>query len=1691
MTDDRPTSGKDWRAQPPVNSRYSREWRRGNVESKKQFSRQFKLAAAGGCLLSVVGVIIYLLFTQRISGPETHIVTFGIAAYEAQGQIPINSFGQSDADSFPVLHEWDSTQFPSVERNNNELNSGSFLSFLEKQSQDSRLAGRRNLLVFCSLHARVDESGTVELYAVDASPDASSRMIPLTKVMSVLQQSRASRVLLVIDASRLEADWRMGILGNDVSGQIAALWPQKSSRTDDPRQNKVSIILAAGPGERSWVAGEQSALVKFIIEGLQGSADGWKRTAETVEDGGDKNHRVSLHELDAFVQSKVTNWVRQHAGVSQSTQLLGNTVDFDLAAEAISPRKTTPSTAGNGKAEEASASNEVEKTESKPKVNWNDRLAELWKYHDDIRDATDQSELVRVRRQSPLAWRSFQLRLKLAEDLRRGGLEELLPRAVEQTDEIYQRLARPATSQSDRLVEADDHRKSLRQMGILSGQAEDLKKLTSEAEKYLEAVASEKPGVITPDNSSDGKQLVTVAGIQSYLRQEMLREISTENWNKLALLLKRLVETNRLPITADCNFVYDVVTATKAAERMNDRGVLQRIFQVRDRCRRIALTVPESHPLIFEKVGTTLRALRATERWMLSTDITRPEVNVWLKKSEESLLETESHAQQYHEAVGIWSDLVCELPLVARWIASRAADEPRRKVDWRQLKKFSQDWVEQDRNGTWSDGLRGLLPDKPSRLADVERAAFDLFIDAQRLKSALMGKSHPGGSDVLQLISAAKSHRTEFRNQIRASLPRQGAGDPPTPTEWQDAVRLTAQPWLTSDERRQLDSVTKMEPKGDRLLPRSVDTSTLWQGFWAIASLSLMSHDSGETKELWRDWADLVDNSESTIHDDARAEVLRKQRSRLGKSVARLWTRIGTTQTNEDSTFLELFLTANSLDPALTPLKNPDDAIQKIQQKFFTNWLSLFADDWRQRDKKYQLLAERVDRIIKDIGTTVPSTKPDDPRRFKPYSLPTFDANRRGKLDFSTTTSDGFDSTLNVKVSGAGVRLIENASPIPLATGVKRPFDSKGQAVFDLELDRGDEIRRSLLAVLVGADDFPLEFREIPMNPPFDPSRWRIEFVDSVSNAPLVSRQLLGQPGVKVFLPPGEPVSIRAELVRPAKDATAHAMVTILKRTLAGSEILQADLKLDLEAGKERTAIKFDLPVKKDKEPPTAAPSVAAIAELAYGLEFRIVPEGQEPLTYQVRPTFWSAANFIVDPVPELANDRFSLPITRRPATAEETLIPAKVKCDLTLPSDLRSTITELNSEGTLRRDDSVNLFFTLPKNWNTDIQRTWDLALNVGGLPHAYRWRISPDGSLTQIAGQPPRIAVRLILPQENPKAPPRVNPVVRQGEEKLHLQFQIDAWELDRGDESGDWNLSYEVVRESEPPERILQGTHRLFSSLQRSVMLDAVEGGVWKIRTALTDIEFQSTENFSQLGAFVVRARLTRAAEPEVSVAEADLKFASDDDKPSAILVSGVSSEPHSVDKPLSFKIRASDPQSGILLVKVGFDSDNDGKIGDQERLIEDINYPALRERDVEIPMVIKPARLPIIEKDQESKNLLVVVENGRGVVSKNTTSISFLKSFKPKVTTTAPLVKGRLRVNLKDANKGKITISVEGTELDKREDAKPTEVFSLKPGRYKVSALIVHSSTGVRQRGEAMIDVVSDEQATVDITMSVPN
>ena len=108
MTASKPPS-RDWRAQPPAQSQYAREWRGAKGGPAARFSRKFKLRVVGLTLVALVAVFVYLLAPGADPVSPVQIVTFGIGAYggraNPQGNMPVNPFGEQDARAFGVLRE--------------------------------------------------------------------------------------------------------------------------------------------------------------------------------------------------------------------------------------------------------------------------------------------------------------------------------------------------------------------------------------------------------------------------------------------------------------------------------------------------------------------------------------------------------------------------------------------------------------------------------------------------------------------------------------------------------------------------------------------------------------------------------------------------------------------------------------------------------------------------------------------------------------------------------------------------------------------------------------------------------------------------------------------------------------------------------------------------------------------------------------------------------------------------------------------------------------------------------------------------------------------------------------------------------------------------------------------------------------------------------------------------------------------------------------------------------------------------------------------------------------------------------------------------------------------------------------------------------------------------------------------------
>ncbi len=1747
MSPGKPPS-RDWRALPPTRSVYAREWRGTASGGGSKYSRGFKLRVVGFSLILLMSLIAILLLVPVAGGmPKTQVLTFGIGAYGGQtnprGIVPINPFGEQDAGAFKILHDRNEAQFLEVREEVNALNGDQFLDFWASERSSDKLA-RQNLIVYCTMHGLVQPSGEVRLFAIDATPETRGKLIPLKDLVALLQECRARRVLLVLDAARLESSWRLGMLCNDIAEQVASDWPAHESKRNPEsgsETDKVAILLAASPGQQSWPKEGRSALAHFLIEGLLGAADGWEATDGRSQDSGRHDQRIGLHELTEYARQQIADWSRDRYGALQTVELLGNTADFDLASTskpvsvgsvvkiATAKNKTK---AIDAAVSENATSADTASTETPPEVKWDIQLAqELWKTRDQWRDETGKTRPA-VRRQSPLAWRSFEANLALAESLQRGGQEKLGVMALHQADSIGKRLTEQSSAVAGLSWNPKDAR-MLRNWGFFV----DTNLLTREA-----IVAAGKSLLADLANSSAPPSDATAAPasttstqnisdldptvVREWIVQELRRESSAKDREQLRRIL------GRLPATPDALFLSDILANKSDDLATGLSDLLPEFFELHDRYRRLAVRIPESWSLVKDDIRAGVRALSAAERWMFAPGSRYPEVKEWLRKGAEIAARAERNADRYREAIGIWFDLLTELPSVAEWVAARANDDDR-NLTW--MRSAAKQWsLQQQEERSDVSGLLETWPEKPKRLTDVERRLLIQFVDAQRLKSVLFASaSRRDSADRLdKLVSEATAHRRDFWKEF-AQFFSPGELKTPSATICRESFRLLEQPWLPLEDRIRLDKLQReIESRlvrlatGDSAKLKTASNSSgsitgkttmkggVWQGFWATATLDLFAKNAGETAELWKEWDRLVELSpvsDATASSGATERGdLRKRRADLGQKIREQWIRPVT----DAADLPGIHLLAAVQEPFLVPDRDPDALIRAERQRQFGAWLVMFSDGWRNRSSiaatasglAWSDLAKAADELAQ--GLVGNAERIDSPNRTTPAaspkiqeeSRPTLDAERKGRLTFTVAGNSGGGPATHVTLTSEHVRLVEGNRPIPIDRGLSRPIPAGGKMTFDVMLAESIDSTQTVMVMLTEADGYPLDFRQILVSPPFDPKQWRVEFSEATTQNIL---ETVGQSaGVRIFLPPSAPVSLRATLVRPEKDVTPSASIAIY-RLLDNSKPPQRELlgtitDFKLESGRVRSPIVWDFPeAPKEKSVAKEIPVPSPAKELSYGLVFQITPEGQSALEYTVRPTFYSAMNFVGEPKPVIANDRLNLALAR-PVVSKDGLLPKKIPVELHVPDAIRASMTDFTLSGSVEQGQQLTLSFPLPKNWSELARdRQLTITLDVAGLPHAYVWRIESSGIVTAITGQPPNLAIRMLMPPPEGKNPPRLKPVILAGKEPVGLQFQVNATELDRTDGRGDWLLKYTVHRESvqglDPTP--LQNSWQMVSSVQRHVLLEGIQGGVWKVQTQAAD--YEKVEPDSEIrglsGRFQVRADIIRGDEPN-PVATTKIRFAIDDLKPPDLKVTWPNSSPKSTEKDLSFQITASDPESGVQRIAYGFDLNGDGVLQEPKELLgetppDPTGGVGLDETRLDLKVTIPKSKLPKLakDKDEEAKDLIVLAMNGVGVVKSTVESVMFRKPPRSVIPMKEPTCS--LVVKLNVTKKRTAVVEITGPSVGKETTEDDSVSFSnLKPGRYIIKVSVTYIRTGDIETGEQTVDIKADENKTVDVKLS---
>jgi hypothetical protein len=165
----------------------------------------------------------------------------------------------------------------------------------------------------------IDALGLVrgdKIYLVpgDADPDDDSTLLDVREVIEAVGRCPAHDKLLILDLSHPLADARLGVLADRVSQTM------EEYLTREPPS--FFVLLPASSGEYSLDSEilQCSVLASYLDQALQGAADS------------DRDLRITVQELAAYVAPRVDRWGQLNRGVRQRPRLFGKADDFVLAS---------------------------------------------------------------------------------------------------------------------------------------------------------------------------------------------------------------------------------------------------------------------------------------------------------------------------------------------------------------------------------------------------------------------------------------------------------------------------------------------------------------------------------------------------------------------------------------------------------------------------------------------------------------------------------------------------------------------------------------------------------------------------------------------------------------------------------------------------------------------------------------------------------------------------------------------------------------------------------------------------------------------------------------------------------------------------------------------------------------------------------------------------------------------------------------------------------------------------------------------------------------------------------------------------------------------------------------------------------------------------------------------------------------
>jgi hypothetical protein len=292
MADSSDTFGaKDWRQSTPRGP--------GPIAPKASRSRRRRLFGFAVAFVAVAGAIVgFVLLYNPV--PDAAFVPLWITEYD-DPRIPPNPYAGQGRDALDKLPWLNINAFASQEKDR----------FVRELQQLKEKPPGDPVAVYLSGYLLAGADGRACLLPGDARLDAPSTWVPMSTILQNVQNCPARHKLLILDVMHPLTDLRLGMLEND-----AARLLQDELRKAVEGDPNLVILCACFPGQVAHASEDlgQTVFAQYVLEGLQGGADNYNPK-------GERNRRVTVRELAAFVAARVDRWVEQNRQDRQTPQL--------------------------------------------------------------------------------------------------------------------------------------------------------------------------------------------------------------------------------------------------------------------------------------------------------------------------------------------------------------------------------------------------------------------------------------------------------------------------------------------------------------------------------------------------------------------------------------------------------------------------------------------------------------------------------------------------------------------------------------------------------------------------------------------------------------------------------------------------------------------------------------------------------------------------------------------------------------------------------------------------------------------------------------------------------------------------------------------------------------------------------------------------------------------------------------------------------------------------------------------------------------------------------------------------------------------------------------------------------------------------------------------------------------------------